>query len=78
MTDQLPDVDQLPEHLSDPMKVLGRGERICAVMDEINGNCGSIRVAGRYVDMQDRIARLESDLAWIRRRTGFWGEVPQT
>lgn len=54
--------EELPERLRDPLKVLDRGERMCALMDEINGDCGSIRVAGRYVDLQDEIQRLREDL----------------
>jgi len=65
MSEHLPDVDQLPERLRDPMKVLDRGERMCAVMDEINGDCGSIKVAGRFVDLQDEIERLRTTLTGI-------------
>lgn len=65
MTEHLTDVDQLPERLRDPMKVLDRGERMCAVMDEINADCGSIRVAGRYVDLQDEVTRLRAALTGI-------------
>jgi hypothetical protein len=35
------------------------------------------RAARLLVQREDEIAKLESDLAWIRRRTGFWGEVPK-
>jgi hypothetical protein len=63
--EQRPSKDQLPEHLRDPMKVLDRGERMCALMDEINADCGSIRVAGRFVDLQDEVERLRTTLTGI-------------
>lgn len=75
MTEHLTDVDQLPNVKLTPEqdeRAVAMGK---AMTREYLGNYSAARV---IVHQQDQIAKLESDLAWIRRRTGFWGEVPQS
>jgi hypothetical protein len=50
--------------------------------DWLKGEPITAQLLERWIPIAERAAneieRLNSDLAWIRRRTGFWGEVPQT
>lgn len=67
MTDHLPDVKVTPE----------QADRAIAMAYKMRESYwGLFSAAGAIVSLQDQIAKLESDMAWIRRRTGFWGEVP--
>lgn len=61
MTDQLTEVDMLPEHLRDPKKVIERGRRINDLLNEINGyEFGAFKAAGMIVNLQDKVAELEA------------------
>jgi hypothetical protein len=52
------ELSQLPDHLSDAMKVLTRGRRLNKLIDEIHEPGGAFKAASKIARLEDELANL--------------------